>query len=184
MISSPAIIVSIRDTGEAHRTYTVYTRDYGKVDALATGIKKPKSKFAGHMTEVSVIDCTFHAGRERARLIHATRIRDYPALRSDLTRYGVAHAACEVVDVMTERDSPDAAIFFLLARLFTRLDEHTVAPKLLLYAFLEHFLAHMGLAKRGSLQHGQSISSLLEDHLHALPLSIVFLQSLDTKASL
>ena len=43
------VILSHRNFGEADRILTIYTRDQGKVIALAKGVRRPKSRKAGHV---------------------------------------------------------------------------------------------------------------------------------------
>jgi DNA repair protein RecO len=145
MITTQSIILSIRENGDAHRAYSMYTRDHGKVDVLATGVRKKGSKFAGHLTGESILRCTFFPGRDRMRLIHCVREQGFPALRKDLLLLGLAHAAREVVDRMTRPGITDARIFELLERLFTGLEAHSADPRLLFQVFLHHFFDALGL---------------------------------------
>src|SRR3989338_2951714 len=43
------VILKRRDFGEADRIVTFYTRDFGKVTALCKGVRRPRSKKAGHL---------------------------------------------------------------------------------------------------------------------------------------
>ena len=43
------VIIKRRNFGEADRIVTIYTRDYGKVTAIAKGVRRPRSKKAGHL---------------------------------------------------------------------------------------------------------------------------------------
>lgn len=43
------VILKRRNFGEADRILTICTRDYGKVTALAKGVRRPRSKKAGHV---------------------------------------------------------------------------------------------------------------------------------------
>src|SRR3990167_11066899 len=43
------VVLRRKNFGEADRIVTFYTRDYGKVTALAKGVRRPSSKKAGHI---------------------------------------------------------------------------------------------------------------------------------------
>lgn len=43
------VVLKRRNFGEADRILTIYTRDYGKITALAKGVRRPRSKKAGHV---------------------------------------------------------------------------------------------------------------------------------------
>lgn len=48
-ISTEAVVLSRRNFGEADRIITFFTRDSGKIVALAKGVRRPRSKKAGHL---------------------------------------------------------------------------------------------------------------------------------------
>ncbi len=48
-IKTDAIILSRRNFGEADRIVTFFTKDFGKMNALAKGVRRPRSKKAGHL---------------------------------------------------------------------------------------------------------------------------------------
>lgn len=43
------VILSRSNFGEADRIITIYTRDFGKITAIAHGVRRPRSKKAGHL---------------------------------------------------------------------------------------------------------------------------------------
>lgn len=48
-IRTEGVILKRRNFGEADRIVTIYTKDNGKVSALAKGVRRPRSKKAGHL---------------------------------------------------------------------------------------------------------------------------------------
>jgi DNA repair protein RecO (recombination protein O) len=48
-IRSEAIVLRQNDWGEADRLLWLYTREMGKVRAIAKGVRKPRSRKAGHL---------------------------------------------------------------------------------------------------------------------------------------
>ncbi len=168
MLTTPSILLRSHDVGEAHRIYTFYTRDHGKVEALATGVRKTTSKLAGHLTSESIIVCTFHMGSERPRLVSATRERDFPMLRGDLTRYRAVHVAREALDVLTRPGITDARLYALLARLYELLEAENTDPRLLVRVYLHRILDVLGvLPMPKTIERQASIVTLLQDHVRA-----------------
>ena len=43
------IILQRSDWGEADRLITIYTRELGKIRSIAKGVRKPRSRKAGHL---------------------------------------------------------------------------------------------------------------------------------------
>lgn len=48
-VRTEGIIIKRRNFGEADRIVTIYTKDYGKLTAIAKGVRRPRSKKAGHL---------------------------------------------------------------------------------------------------------------------------------------
>lgn len=48
-LKSEGVILSRRNFGEADRLVTIYTRDFGKITCIAKGVRRPRSKKAGHL---------------------------------------------------------------------------------------------------------------------------------------
>ncbi|MDO8581971.1 MAG: DNA repair protein RecO [bacterium] len=166
MITTPSILLRSRDVGEADRIYTFYTRDHGKIEARATGVRKIKSKLAGHCVPNATIRCTFFPGRREMRLVQATALTHYPHIVRDFFSYGVAAYAREAVDVMTKSGVSDAVIFDLLVRLFDGLIQQKTASHLLLQAFLFHFLTALGYRPRSrNVIRDRVVPTLLRDHI-------------------
>ena len=44
-----AIVLRHRKLGEADKILTLFTPNYGKLDAVAKGVRRPTSKLAGHV---------------------------------------------------------------------------------------------------------------------------------------
>ena len=47
-LRTEGVVLSQKNFAEADRLLTIYTRDFGKLHALAKGVRRPKSKKAGH----------------------------------------------------------------------------------------------------------------------------------------
>ena len=166
MITTPSILLRFRDVGEADRIFTFYTRDHGKIEAVATGVRKVKSKLAGHCVPNAIIRCTFFPGRTQMRLVQATALTQYPHIVCDFFSYGVAAYAREAVDVMTKSGVSDAMIFNLLERFFDGVEKRKAAPHLLLHAFLFHFLSALGYRpKSNNVIRERRAPTLLRDHI-------------------
>ncbi|MDP2632445.1 MAG: DNA repair protein RecO, partial [Candidatus Curtissbacteria bacterium] len=48
-LRTEGVILKRRNFGEADRILTIYTKDSGKITALAKGVRRPRSKKAGHL---------------------------------------------------------------------------------------------------------------------------------------
>jgi DNA repair protein RecO (recombination protein O) len=126
-----AIILNRTDYGEADRIIGFLTPDYGKVKAIAKGVRKSKSKLAGGIELFSVSDISFIPGRREISTVVSTRlIKHYGNIVKDLDRTGSGYAFIKRLDKATE-DAPEAAYFHLMQGAFDALDDKAINLELI-----------------------------------------------------
>ncbi len=116
-----AIILKHSEQGEADRLLTLYTRDRGKLKAVAKGVRKLKSRKAGHVEPYTRAVLLLATGSGWYVLQQAEAQDTYPGLRTDLTRLGQAAYAAELLDKFTYEEEEHAGLFRLLSATLGRL---------------------------------------------------------------
>lgn len=104
------------DFGEADRLLTLYTRDFGKLSAIAKGARKPQSRKTGHVELFMRSKLFFAKGREMNIITQAEMVAAYPQLRADLVRATYASYAVELLDRFTVEADQNSSIYELLAQ--------------------------------------------------------------------
>lgn len=121
---SESIVLKRTDFGEADRLLTLYTRDYGKIRAIAKGARKPQSRKTGHVELFMRSNCFFAKGREIDILTQAEMIDAYLALREDLVRTTYAAYGVELLDRFTVDEDAHPDIYNLLVNALGWFAEH------------------------------------------------------------
>lgn len=111
---SEAIVLRRIDFGEADRLLTLYTRQFGKVRAIAKGARKPQSRKTGHVELFMRGNFFFAKGRNLDIITQAETIEPYAALRDDLLRTTYASYAVELMDRFTVEEDQHVGIYDLL----------------------------------------------------------------------
>ena len=96
-----AIVLKHRDYGEADRLLTIYTRQKGKLQVLAKGVRKVRSQKAGHLEPFSLASLQLAAGRTWHLVSQAEAQDIFINLTSDLETLGYASYVAELVDRFT-----------------------------------------------------------------------------------
>ncbi len=122
MHATEGIVLKKMDVGEHDALYMFYTRDYGKMRAVAAGIKKPEAKLRGHLEVLSLARIRFVAGRRREKLVGAFLVNFWPGVRRDARKLEVAHHMAHRIDLECMEGERDDALWELLARSFCALD--------------------------------------------------------------
>ncbi len=145
LYNTDAIILRRSDFGEADRLLTVYTPHRGKLRLVAKGIRKTKSRKAGHLELFTHASLQVAAGRNLDIVVQADTVQAYRALREDLDKISHAYYLAELVDKFTEEYDPSYPIFELLALTLARLADGSPTDQFLALRFMEiHLLGLTG----------------------------------------
>lgn len=112
---SEAIVLKRTGFGEADRLLTLYSREKGKIKAIAKGARKPQSRKTGHVELFMRTQFLFAQGRDLAIITQAEMVDAYPSLREDLVRATYAAYAVELLDRFTVENDRHVGIYELLA---------------------------------------------------------------------
>ena len=96
-----AIILKRTSLGEADYIYTLYTPNLGKVRALAKGVKRMKSRIAGHVEPLNHSSLMLARGRNLDVITQGQTIDSFQPLKGDLWLTACALYADELVDAFT-----------------------------------------------------------------------------------
>lgn len=109
-----AIVLKRSDFGEADRLLTLFSRDSGKLKAIAKGARKPQSRKTGHVELFMRSKFLIAEGRDLDIVTQAEMIAAYPELRDDLVRATYAAYLGELLDRFTVEDDPHRDMYDLL----------------------------------------------------------------------
>lgn len=123
-----AVVLRHSDWGEADRLLTVYTRERGKVRALAKGARKLTSRKAGHLEPFTYVTLQLAKGRDLLIVTQAETVNAYLSLRDDLVKTGYAAYVIELMDRFTyEEEGGNPPLFNLLVDTLGRIEKEAVA---------------------------------------------------------
>ena len=110
-----AVVLRHSDFAEADRLLTVYTPYLGKVRLLAKGIRKPRSRKAGHLELFTRTQLLVARGRNLDIITQAQTLEPYLALRQDLWRMSHAYYVGELVDCFGEEQAENHTLYRILS---------------------------------------------------------------------
>jgi DNA repair protein RecO (recombination protein O) len=113
--TTDAIVLRARPLGEADRVYTLLTRERGKVDAVAKGIRRPRSAMSGRLEPLAEIRVALHRGRSLDVITEARTITSYWDALARPDALATASLFAETIDLFCEPDLAVPEIYALLA---------------------------------------------------------------------
>lgn len=121
-VNVQAIVLRRRPLGEADKVLTLFTREMGKLSAIAKGARKPTSKLAGATETCVRARFQLAQGKTFWIVTQASVERARARLHRLLMNATAAIYACELVDRVLEEGVPDENLFDLLADALDQLE--------------------------------------------------------------
>lgn len=109
-----AVVLKTDDFGDANRVVTLFTREFGKLEANAYGCRRSRSPLSGALQMFNHISATLTRGTKVDTIRDADIINFYDALTADLERLAYASLFFEVVNRMTFPRQQELETFDLL----------------------------------------------------------------------
>ncbi len=112
-LKAQGIVLKTTDWSETSRIATLWTREFGKVRALAKGGRRLKSSFESALDLLTVCSIVFlrKSFGSLDLLTEAQVVRRYPRLRTDLTALYAAYYVAESLTDWTEDYDPHPVLF-------------------------------------------------------------------------
>lgn len=123
VIKTESIVLKQFDLGESDKIITFYTKDYGKIRAVAKGVRKGKNRFSGIVLPFSYNFLAVYKGRSIDRINQLNNIFTFSNLREDLTKMAYASFMAEVVEKVGLENNQNQALFSLLLASYYRISK-------------------------------------------------------------
>ncbi|MDT8899043.1 DNA repair protein RecO [Thermanaerothrix sp. 4228-RoL] len=135
-----AVVLEHQEWGEADRLLTLFTREYGRMRAIAKGVRRIRSRKAGHLEPFTRVALVLARGRDLWIITQAETLEANLALHGDLEGIGYASYVAELLERLTYEEGPNPNLYRLLVDTLRRLDENLDPPALILRYFELHIL--------------------------------------------
>jgi DNA repair protein RecO (recombination protein O) len=115
------VVLRHQDWGEADRLLGLFSREQGKIRAVAKGVRKLRSRKAGHLEPFTRASLQLARGRDLPIVTQAETVDAFLPLRDDLLRIGYASYVVELLDRFTYEEGENRALYKLLVETLERL---------------------------------------------------------------
>jgi len=118
-----AVILRHFDFGEADRLLWLFSLENGKMKALAKGVRKPRSRKAGHLEPFTRVSLLLARGRELPIITQVETVDAYLSIREGLLGATYASYVVELLDRFTYEEGENRALYRLLVDTLSRLSQ-------------------------------------------------------------
>lgn len=136
-------VVDKKDFREADQLFTIYTKDFGRLEILGRAIRKIKSKLRPGVDVFYLSEVEFIQGKRYKTLTDALSIEKFKGITGDLNKLEVAYKILKAFNSCVHCEEKDDKTFNLLEETFSRLDSCAL-PQMAYYCFLWDLLCISG----------------------------------------
>lgn len=158
-------ILKKRNQGEANQLFTVFTKDFGRIEILGKSIRKITSKLRAGAEIFNLSEIEFIQGKTRKTLTDIAVIENFPDIRGDLGKLTLAYKISGIFDKLIKGENADKGVWDFLNNTFKKLNDYeffqsetgrsanrrhkylhrqTISYRLLYYYFFWNFLKILG----------------------------------------
>lgn len=112
--STQAVLLAVRNWGEADKMVTFFSRDLGKVAAAAYGCRRPRSALAGGMQVFSQLELQVSEGTNIDAIRQCEIVNAFRHLRENLEYMAYASFVAELVMAFCPERHPEPEVYDLL----------------------------------------------------------------------
>ncbi len=137
------VVLKSIEYGDADKIVTIYTKKYGKIQAIAKGVRKTKSKFGSSLEILTYAIFLFYKGKNIDIISQTEILESFFTASKEIVKFAFASNCAEVVNKISGEGEVNLSIFFLLKEVLHYLKE-AKDPKLLTLSFKWQVLAILG----------------------------------------
>jgi DNA repair protein RecO (recombination protein O) len=136
-----------KDNFESDRIFSIFTKDFGRVEVSAKAIRKITSKLRGGIEIFSLAEVEFIQGKNQKTLTDTTLIERFDNLGENLETLKMVNRMGEVLDIFIKGEEKDEAVWDLIAETFGKMNNPNLDVKnysLIYYYFLWNIFSILG----------------------------------------
>ena len=146
LVKTEAIVLRYMDFQEADRIVTFFTKHYGKIKAVAKGVRKTKSRFGSSMEPFTHLRVMFfkNPNKDLYLVTQHNIISSFYSLRKDFESFINASYICELIDKFVTHEEKQIELWWLLLRTLEFISK--VESEILLRFFEIRILSILGFS--------------------------------------
>jgi len=119
-----AIVISHKEFGEADRLVKIYSRENGKLNTIAKGVRKIHSRKAPHLEPFTHTSLILARGQTFWIITQADTICAFPSIRENLTKMAEASYILELLDIIATEGQSEPSLFRLVIDTLKRINDY------------------------------------------------------------
>ena len=118
--------------------FVLFTKDFGKLEVLAKGIKKPESKLCGHLNQFSISDFAIVKGRNFYQLAGSVISQNFSNLNNNFFGLFLLSYCLEVINFLTDYEQREHLLYQELSDILVFFSKENIEDKINEKSFLSY----------------------------------------------
>lgn len=142
--NSKCIILGNKAYGEFHKLVFLYSKEFGKIKAIAKGARKINSRFTGHLETLNICETSLYFGPRNIILTEIQTIRSPQEIRLDIQKLSHALQIAEITNKIVYENQHFQELDKLLEQTIDKLN-YSNKPQLISQSYIIKLLDLLGL---------------------------------------
>lgn len=143
-VETKGVVIRQTKYSESDKILTIFTKEKGKVQAIAKGARKPKSHLMGSTEIFCYSEFLMYNGRSLYNINQGQIIDSFYSLREDIYKLSYATFILELIDSSVLEEEANDILFELLVKTLKVLSDMEDDYKKLLFAFQIKYISFIG----------------------------------------
>jgi DNA repair protein RecO (recombination protein O) len=127
-----AILLAVRDWSAADRVVTLFSREYGKLMAMAYGVRRTRNSLSGSIQPFMHLDVYLSSGKNMETIKQCEVKNSFRKIRDNLECMAYSSFVAEIVSELCPEHQPEPKVFDLLIHVFSLITDRN--PRLVALA--------------------------------------------------
>jgi len=163
-IKTEAIVLRKRSLPNQDKIVTLFTKELGKVNVFAKGIKKITSRRLPHVQTANLINIVLYKKEDRFYLQETSLVSGFSQIKKDQSKLQILYRLFFVVERMLPENQNEAEVFKLVMSFLIELSKSQDQESSLLLKYLNKILKLLGFSKEDKSYN--ELTSSIEEIIH------------------
>ncbi|KHO62229.1 DNA replication and repair protein RecO [Thermoanaerobacter sp. YS13] len=135
LLKIEAIVLKNNLIGETDKIATLFTKSYGKLQAVAKGARRSKSRFVNAIRPFIVANYVIFEGQNYYYIDQWELIEAYKNIEKDLVKFSVASYIAETINKILEENQKSERLYLFLKHSLKAVDELQIDPLIFISSY-------------------------------------------------
>jgi DNA repair protein RecO (recombination protein O) len=143
-LKTEAVVLKSNLISEKDKIATLFTKDYGKLQAIAKGARRSKSRFVNAVRPFIIANYVIFEGQNYYYIDQWELVENFEHIERDLDKFAMASYATETIMKVTEDKQKSETLYFFLKHSLKAINQLNIKPSVFVFAYTLKLVSFLG----------------------------------------